>query len=1058
MANEVELEKMVVRLVGESASYQKMLQQAQRMTADVADKVAEAGKRIEGLGKSVGAFAGGATAALGGITGGLGVTDAFTSFDSAMAYSTSVMGLTEKQTEELRTKVLSMATETGKSAELIAKSFYYMASAGLNAEQSFTALPGFMKFATAGAMDLAQAIDLVSSVMGAARLRSNDANQNLKNLTRTTDVLARASVMAQANIQQFSEALANDAAAAGQAMGKEIEEVTATLAAFSLGGNKGVSAGSDFARMLILLGKAQRENAAIFKEKGIKVFDDTTGEMRNMADIIGDLENHLSTLSPRMKGITLDALGFDSKIQKLFLSSIGLSKNIRQFEGELRKAGGTTSDVSAKVGNTLAASFAKLKNTVTIVAIEIGQFLAPALRFAADMIKGMVKWWLTLSPGVKQATIAFGMFSAVLLGMGPLMKVFSLMAPLITSALGPVKALVGMLFNLPSLWSAISAAVGGVITVISSIAGFVAGLVPMFFSLLNPVKLLSFLFMGLKTIFMGLAGIVGAVFSPFTIGIGLAVAGIAVFIDQMGGIEGAWDAIKKGAADAWGYVKDGWGKFIVWVKPITQALSSFFVTAWGVIKQGVMSLWEWMKGAFTRVKNFIGGIWSDITGDATVNWDVIRTNIRDAIIFAEYILNNFGDVASYVWVNMELGFVQAINNILHFFTDVIPAVLKWFGQNWKDIFNTVWSFTTALIGNLATNIVNIIGNIPALVKGTVKFGDIWTPLLDSFENTIRELPNIPKREMGELEKELLARRDKLGEAIGDSFYAFKQNKIAQFNAKDVLPDKTVDEIGKQAKKAGQSVNNGMTKAAELQKFDAALTNSMEALARVLDFRERNKGASPAAIPVTSPVADSVKRAMDDIVYTASEADAGTGKVIEEAVSTVDKAGKDVSDSMNTFGENVAVGIANFADKAVGRLFDEIQGVERKYGVGQLYSSDPQEAAKQAEAAATQAAIKEIPGVGDVAREAFGRAFGFLLGDAAKQFGLAPGQVPYVESAPGGMTNPTPQGNGPIEQTVAMNPQDSSTQESILDVLKDIKKANEDMLKKPELDIGTAGLA
>lgn len=990
MANETELAKMVVRLTGESASYQKMLNQAQAMTASVAEKVAEAGKQIESLGKNVGAFGTGATAALAGITGGLGVTDAFKDFDASMAYSTSVMGLTRKEEDKLRADTLAMAADTGKSADMIAKGFYYMASAGMDAKASFAAMPQFLKFATAGQLELAQAVDLVAGVMGAARLKSDDANTNLKNLTRTTDVLARVSVLAQGNIQQFSEALSNDAAAAGQAMGKEIEEVTATLGAFALANNRGAAAGSDFSRMLIFLAKAARDNSEVHKKLGLKVFD-AAGNMRNMADIIGDLENILGPMSSQMKGATLEALGFDARIQKLFVSTVGLSKNIRQFEGELRKAGGTTALVAGKVGDTLAGSFAKLKNTVTLVAIEVGQFLAPALRVVADGVKELVKWWLKLDPEVKQATIAFSLFGAVLLGIGPLTKVLSLLSPLITSMIGPVKIVLGLLTG----------------------------------------------------------------FNPITALIWLAVAAVGVFVDEMGGLEGAWDGIKKGAVVAWNYVKDGWAKFLVWVKPITQALSSFFTVSWQKIKEGVIALWEWTKGAFEKLKNFIGGIWESITGGATVNWKTVQETIRDAIIFAEFTLNNFDSVSAYVWANVKLGAVQAANTIEYYFTTVLPAVLKWFGDNWQDVFKTLWSFTTNLIGNLVTNIVTLISNIPDLIKGTVKFDEIWTPLLDGFVNTIKELPDIPKREMGALEKELLAKRDAMREILGGQFDTFKQAKLAQFNAKDIIPDKAIDKLGEQAKKAGETVNKNMSKGAELQKFDSVLSNSIEALARIQEMRDKTKVEAPTTTSTpsgaTSAVTDQVKAAMDDIVYTAQEATTGTEDIIYTATEAVDKAGKNVADSMNTFGENVAVGIANSIEK-VGKALDDIVLGDRKLGVGQIYSTDPAEAAQQASEAATKAAIAEIPSVWQMAKEAFLNSLPFGIGKAdtsAIQTNLEASAV---------NPNPTPQGNGPIEQNVSLNPQDSNTQDSILDVLKGILKTNEEMLKKPDLDIGTAGLA
>ena len=36
----------------------------------------------------------------------------------------------------------------------------------------------------------------------------------------------------------------------------------------------------------------------------------------------------------------------------------------------------------------------------------------------------------------------------------------------------------------------------------------------------------------------------------------------------------------------------------------------------------------------------------------------------------------------------------------HFFVEVIPATLKWFWQNWWDIFTTMWNFTKTIAVNI----------------------------------------------------------------------------------------------------------------------------------------------------------------------------------------------------------------------------------------------------------------------------------------------------------------------------------------------------------------------
>jgi hypothetical protein len=64
---ETELERMVVRLVGEAAQYQKMMDDAVKTAKDTASKVEELTKKIEGFGKGLASFGKSALGMLGGL-------------------------------------------------------------------------------------------------------------------------------------------------------------------------------------------------------------------------------------------------------------------------------------------------------------------------------------------------------------------------------------------------------------------------------------------------------------------------------------------------------------------------------------------------------------------------------------------------------------------------------------------------------------------------------------------------------------------------------------------------------------------------------------------------------------------------------------------------------------------------------------------------------------------------------------------------------------------------------------------------------------------------------
>jgi len=75
----------------------------------------------------------------------------------------------------------------------------------------------------------------------------------------------------------------------------------------------------------------------------MSVFD-ANGEMRNMADIIENLEVVLGGMSDETKKATLLQMGFSDKSLAATMTLIGMSDRIREYERNLRQAGGTTSE------------------------------------------------------------------------------------------------------------------------------------------------------------------------------------------------------------------------------------------------------------------------------------------------------------------------------------------------------------------------------------------------------------------------------------------------------------------------------------------------------------------------------------------------------------------------------------------------------------------------------------------------------------------------------------------------------------------------------------------
>ncbi|MHC4867728.1 MAG: phage tail tape measure protein, partial [Planctomycetota bacterium] len=161
----------------------------------------------------------------------------------------------------------------------------------------------------------------------------------------------------------FSEALTNKAGAALKIVGKDIEEGVAVLAAFADQGLKGAEAGTALNIVMRDMQTKALQNTRAFKQFNVSVFD-AYGKMRNMADILRDIE----------------------------LALIGLSDAIRQYETALKSAADTTVEVADKQLTPFQKGWAELSGTFGELAQDV-QLVTDAL---GKLMEVGAEWWPNL--------------------------------------------------------------------------------------------------------------------------------------------------------------------------------------------------------------------------------------------------------------------------------------------------------------------------------------------------------------------------------------------------------------------------------------------------------------------------------------------------------------------------------------------------------------------------------------------------------------------------------------------------------------------------------------
>jgi len=226
----------------------------------------------------------------------------------------------------------------------------------------------------------------------------------------------------------------------------------------------------------------------------------------------------------------------------------------------------------------------------------------------------------------------------------------------------------------------------------------------------------------------------------------MGFAGGATKATEQAKAQARLNIIMKGTTDAQGDAERTAGSFANQMKALKSE-----------IKDGAASLGGGMLPAITK---FVGWVRAKMK-----EW---VENMITGFTLVEVAVKNWKDVfgISFKWAKLHLiGFVE---DIKHFFGAVVPEVLMWVVRNWKDILKTYFDFLVNFWKNVGKNFANLAIAIKDFVTGK-GWNFEWTGLLDGFESSIKEMPNIIKRELTDSEKDLQKDIGAMGSDLAGKF-------------------------------------------------------------------------------------------------------------------------------------------------------------------------------------------------------------------------------------------------------------------------------------------------
>ena len=573
MANPAKLSLEIGAKIG--ASFSKSIRKAQRqmltfnekVKRSVNDTAAGATKGFKNVIRND-AFQGAAVAA-----GGLGLAlkgaiGTAMNFEKSMqAVKAVTTNLSDKDFVKLQDEAKRLGRTTQFSASEASGAMEKLAQAGLNAEQMLVATGPALNLAAAGGIELSEAADIATNVMGGMALKVGDLNM-------VNDVLAKTSSSANTNVREMGEVFEKVGGVAPN-MGVSIQQISAMAGVLANSGIKGAEAGTAMKTAMLRMAS---EGTAIkaMKELGVSATD-AQGDMREFPDILRDM------------GSQMEALGLsESKradIQK------------RVFGLRAAASGAILQEAAAN------GELAKMLDTVT-------NSEGTAEEQAKTRMKGLAGSVKKLQSAAEGLAIAFG---------GPLLAPLAAVAETMAAVLGPVAGLLGDMPILATLLGAVAAAFIGLVIampIIGAITGAVAAfkltMIGAWVATLGPAALVFAAVAVVISIFMLLYKRVEP-FRNFCNAIGNEVKFATKSVIKWFGklpkrIGKIINHIKFFFTDLFAKVSGMWNSFTDFIGAVVEFIGS-------VIKAAVMAYirpWMWMfeqvRGLWNKLLDWIGNL------------------------------------------------------------------------------------------------------------------------------------------------------------------------------------------------------------------------------------------------------------------------------------------------------------------------------------------------------------------------------------------------------------------------------------------------------------------
>ena len=575
----------------------------------------------------------------------------FAEVDKIMQLTNQTMGNTADQAKMLDKAMKQAAGNSTYSMNDAATAALNFARAGLNAEQSASALAPAMNLAAGEGGNL----DTVSAGLVAT---INGFGGSFDEAAQYADVFANACNNSALDIDSLSESM-KIAAPIFKSAGYSVNDAALYMGVMA---NKGIPA-SEAANALktgmARLVSPAKEGAQWMDKLGISVTN-SDGTMKDSVTVQKELHGAFSKLSDSEKIAAASAIFGKNQMSKWLALIDTAPGDVEKLNADLQEQGTVTRMANAMMSG-FGGSIEKLKSSIDVAATSLGQALAPIIGKVVQGIQWLVNKFNEMSPAGQRVVAVIGVIAAAI---GPLLVVLGVLATAIGSLMTVGPAIAGVVSGaLPVI--AIIAAVGAAVIALWKSSGkfrkAVTSGVQQIMSMLKGVwKSIKPMLANLKKAIAELIKAIGPIAAKV---VPMIVTKIKVFIKVLEVVIKVSLAIATTIVKVITILTQTVGKFLNWA-PGAAAKSML------AVKTTIVAVWTaistFMRTILNSLKAFIASVWSAIK-------TAITTRVQAAAKSVKTTFTSMASAVKAIWNGLKSAAASAFNAIKTAITSRINA-------------------------------------------------------------------------------------------------------------------------------------------------------------------------------------------------------------------------------------------------------------------------------------------------------------------------------------------------------------------------------------------------